>query len=287
MATVKDFRTQNKPTWCPGCGDFTVLAALQKAVAELGLEPEQVVLVSGIGCSGKISQYFNSYGFHSLHGRSLPTATGVKLANQDLTVIAAGGDGDGYGIGMGHFVHTIRRNIDITYIVMDNHIYGLTTGQTSPTSERGFRSKTSPKGAAEEPVKALETAIVNGAGFVAQAFSGDVKQMTRIFKEAIIHKGFALVNCFSPCVTFNKVNTYEWFKEQLVNVDEREDYQPEDADCALRVLTETNGTVTGILYKQEKPVYHEVMLGASDVATAKLDLRLPKEEQQALLQSFR
>jgi len=287
MATMKDFRTKNKPTWCPGCGDFTVLAALQKAVAELGLEPEQVALVSGIGCSGKMSQYFNSYGFHSLHGRSLPTATGVKLANQDLTVIAAGGDGDGYGIGMGHFVHTVRRNIDITYIVMDNHIYGLTTGQTSPTSDRGFRSKTSPQGAAEEPVKAVETAIVNGASFVAQAFSGDVKQMTHIFKEAISHKGFALVNCFSPCVTFNKVNTYEWFKEQLVNVDELENYQPEDVDHALRVLAETKGTVTGILYKQKRPVYHEVMSGASDVAAAKLDLRLPKEEQQALLQSFR
>ena len=178
MATIKDFRTNNRPTWCPGCGDYAVLSSLQKACADLGLAPEEVVLVSGIGCSGKIAQHFGSYGFHSLHGRALPTATGVKLANQDLTVIAAGGDGDGYGIGMGHFVHAVRRNIDLTYIVMDNHIYGLTTGQLSPTSERGFKSKTSPKGSAEEPVKAVETAIVNGASFVAQAFSGDVKRGT-------------------------------------------------------------------------------------------------------------
>ncbi|MGI6127817.1 MAG: thiamine pyrophosphate-dependent enzyme, partial [Planifilum sp.] len=176
MATIKDFRTNNRPTWCPGCGDYAVLSSLQKACADLGLEPEEVVLVSGIGCSGKISQHFGSYGFHSLHGRALPTAQGVKLANQDLTVIAAGGDGDGYGIGMGHFVHAVRRNVDLTYIVMDNHIYGLTTGQLSPTSDRGFKSKTSPQGSAEEPVKPVETAIVNGASFVAQAFSGDVKQ---------------------------------------------------------------------------------------------------------------
>ncbi|MFS8514970.1 MAG: 2-oxoacid:ferredoxin oxidoreductase subunit beta, partial [Planifilum fulgidum] len=259
----------------------------QKACADLGLAPEEVVLVSGIGCSGKISQHFGSYGFHSLHGRALPTATGVKLANQDLTVIAAGGDGDGYGIGMGHFVHAVRRNIDLTYIVMDNHIYGLTTGQLSPTSERGFKSKTSPKGSAEEPVKAVETAIVNGASFVAQAFSGDVKQMTRLFEEAIRHRGFALVNCFSPCVTFNKVNTYDWFKEKLVNVDEREDYDPTDREGALRLLHETGGVVTGVLYKQERPVFHEEMIGASEVATVKVDLQLKEEDTQALLQSYR
>ncbi|WP_460415416.1 2-oxoacid:ferredoxin oxidoreductase subunit beta [Planifilum fimeticola] len=287
MATIKDFRTNNRPTWCPGCGDYAVLSSLQKACADLGLAPEEVVLVSGIGCSGKISQHFGSYGFHSLHGRALPTATGVKLANQDLTVIAAGGDGDGYGIGMGHFVHAVRRNIDLTYIVMDNHIYGLTTGQLSPTSERGFKSKTSPQGSAEEPVKAVETAIVNGASFVAQAFSGDVKQMARLFEEAIRHRGFALVNCFSPCVTFNKVNTYDWFKETLVNLDEREDYDPTDREGALRLLHETKGVVTGVLYKQERPVFHEEMIGASEVATAKVDLRLKEEDAQALLQSYR
>lgn len=287
MATIKEFRTNNRPTWCPGCGDFAVLSSLQKACADLDLKPEEVVLVSGIGCSGKIAQHFGSYGFHSLHGRALPTAQGVKLANQDLTVIAAGGDGDGYGIGVGHFIHAVRRNVDLTYIVMDNHIYSLTTGQLSPTSERGFKSKTSPQGSAEEPVKPLETAIVNGASFVAQAFSGDVQQMTRIFEEAIRHRGFALVNCFSPCVTFNKVNTYDWFKENLVNVDEREDYDPTDREGALRLIHETKGMVTGVLYRQERPVFHEVMIGASEVATAKVDLRMEEEKVQALLKSYR
>ncbi len=287
MAKIQDFRTENKPTWCPGCGDFAVLAALQKAAVNLELEPEEIALISGIGCSGKISQYFGSYGFHSLHGRSLPTATGVKLANQDLTVIAAGGDGDGYGIGMGHLVHAVRRNVDLTYIVMDNHIYGLTTGQASPTSERGFRSKTSPDGAAEEPVKALETAIVNGASFVAQAFASDVKQMTSIFQEAIRHRGFALVNCFSPCVTFNKVNTYDWFRETIVNLDQRGDHDPYNREAALHILRETGGLVTGILYRQVRPPYHEVMTGAHTTATAKLDLSLSEEEEQALLTSFR
>ncbi|MGZ6550750.1 MAG: thiamine pyrophosphate-dependent enzyme, partial [Tumebacillaceae bacterium] len=142
MATMADFR-YDKATWCPGCGDFSVLAALQQVCVRMGLEPEDVCCVSGIGCSGKISQHFGSYGFHTLHGRSLPTAQGIKMANQDLTVIAAGGDGDGYGIGVGHFIHACRRNVDITYIVMDNHIYGLTTGQSSPTSKKGFKTKTS------------------------------------------------------------------------------------------------------------------------------------------------
>ena len=287
MATIKDFRTNNRPTWCPGCGDYAVLSSLQKACADLGLAPEEVVLVSGIGCSGKISQHFGSYGFHSLHGRALAYGDRGETGQPGPHGDRRRGDGDGYGIGMGHFVHAVRRNIDLTYIVMDNHIYGLTTGQLSPTSERGFKSKTSPQGSAEEPVKAVETAIVNGASFVAQAFSGDVKQMTRIFEEAIRHRGFALVNCFSPCVTFNKVNTYDWFKENLVNLDEREDYDPTDREGALRLLHETGGVVTGVLYKQERPVFHEEMIGASEVATAKVDLRLKEEETQALLQSYR
>ncbi|OYD07815.1 2-oxoacid:ferredoxin oxidoreductase subunit beta [Paludifilum halophilum] len=287
MATMKDFRTENKPTWCPGCGDFAVLAALQKAVASLGLEPEEVVCVSGIGCSGKIAQHFGGYGFHSLHGRSLPTATGVKLGNQDLTVIAAGGDGDGYGIGMGHLVHAVRRNIDLTYIVMDNQIYGLTTGQTSPTSKKGFRSKTSPEGAAEEPVKAVETALVNGASFVAQAFSGDVKQMTVLFEEAVRHRGFSLINCFSPCVTFNKVNTYDWFRENVIRLKDREEYDSGDRDAALSVMRKTHGLVTGILCREERPAYHEVMTGAHSVAASKMDLNIPREDMREIFHSFR
>jgi len=287
MAEVKDFRVSEKATWCPGCGDYTVLAALQKASANLGLEPENMVVVSGIGCSGKISQHFGSYGFHSLHGRSLPVATGIKLTNHQLTVVAAGGDGDGYGIGIGHFMHTLRRNIDITYIVMDNHIYGLTTGQTSPVSERGFKSKTSPEGSAEEPLRPVQTAIINGASFVAQTFSGDLQQMTKILEQAIKHQGFSLINTFSPCVTFNKINTFEWFNEHIINLDEHPNYNSKDKFAALKVLEEHGSIVTGVIYQEDRPAYHEVMIGATSQPAAYLDLQITADKQEELKELFR
>ncbi len=252
----------------------------------MGLEPENVCCVSGIGCSGKISQHFGSYGFHSLHGRSLPTAQGIKMANQELTVIAAGGDGDGYGIGMGHFIHACRRNVDITYVVMDNHIYGLTTGQSSPTSKKGFKTKTTPAGVAEEPIKPIELALTAGASFVAQAFSGDLKQMTQILFEAMQHKGFSLVNIFSPCVTFNRVNTYEWFKEQIVNFDQL-DYDRADKYEAMRRVHEAQGVCTGIIYREDRPAFHEVVLGATEHGTVKENLQLSQEQMSALLNQFR
>lgn len=264
-----------------------MLAALQQVCVKMGLEPEDVCCVSGIGCSGKISQHFGSYGFHTLHGRSLPTAQGIKMANQDLTVIAAGGDGDGYGIGMGHFIHACRRNVDITYIVMDNHIYGLTTGQASPTSKKGFKTKTSPTGVAEEPVKPLELAIVAGASYVAQAFSGDLKQMQRIIEEGMKHKGFSLINVFSPCVTFNRVNTYEWFKENIVNLDEEEGYDKHNKAQALQRIGETDSVCTGILYQEDRPAFHEAVLGATDRGTVKLPLEIPQAEMQSLMDQFR
>lgn len=174
MATFKDFRNQVRPNWCPGCGDFSVQAAIQRAAANAGLEPDQLAVVSGIGCSGRISGYIHSYGFHATHGRALPLAQGLKMANRDLTVIASGGDGDGFAIGMGHTVHAIRRNIDITYIVMDNQVYGLTKGQTSPRSAVGFKTKSTPSGSIETPLKPLEVALAAGATFVAQSFSSNL-----------------------------------------------------------------------------------------------------------------
>ncbi|MDB5085994.1 MAG: 2-oxoacid ferredoxin oxidoreductase [Bacilli bacterium] len=286
MAKVIDFK-YDKPTWCPGCGDYTVLAAMQQACVGLGLEPEQVCCVSGIGCAGKIAQHFGGYGFHSLHGRSIPTATGIKLANQELVVIAAGGDGDGYGIGLGHSLHAMRRNIDITYIVMDNHIYGLTTGKLSPNSQKGFKTKTSPKGSAEDPIRPVEMAIVTGSSFVAQAFSGNVKQMVSIFEQGIKHKGFSLINVFSPCVTFNKVNTYDWFKEHIVNMDEDESFDPTNRMDALRRVHEVESVCTGVIYREERPAFHETMLGASETAGVHLDLDLAEEEMQSLIDQFR
>lgn len=286
MATVQEFRGA-KPTWCPGCGDFAVLQAMQTALANTGRTPHETVVVSGIGCSGKTSQYLKAYGFHGLHGRSIPAATAIKLVNHELTVIATGGDGDGYGIGLSHSLHAMRRNIDITYIVMDNNIYGLTTGQVSPTSRKGFKSKTSPNGSAEDPIRPLELALAAGASFVAQGFSGDPKGLARLFEEGIQHRGFALINVFSPCVTFNKVNTYEWFRESLVNLDQVEGYDPTDRYGAARVVGEHDGLVLGVVYREERPVYHEALPAVSETPIAQMAIDLPTDERYRILASFR
>ena len=208
------------PDWCPGCGDFSVLTALQKALFELELLPHQVLLVSGIGCSSNLPGFINTYGMHTLHGRSLPVATGAKLANHELTVIVTGGDGDGFGIGCNHFIHTARRNINLTYIVMDNQIYGLTTGQVSPTSAKGMKTKSTPHGNVENPINPIPLAIVAGATYVARGFSGKQKHLVELIKGAIQHKGFALVDIFSPCVTYNKDNTYQWFNPRIKILEE-------------------------------------------------------------------
>ncbi|MGZ4112140.1 MAG: 2-oxoacid:ferredoxin oxidoreductase subunit beta [Tumebacillaceae bacterium] len=287
MATIADFRAE-KPNWCPGCGDFTVLAALQKAAVNLGLEPENMVTVSGIGCSGKTSQYMGSYGFHSLHGRSIPVATAVKTANRDLTVVATGGDGDGYGIGLGHFIHAVRRNIDITYLVMDNHIYGLTTGQTSPTSDKGTKTKTAPEGATDEPIHPLQMAITAGAGFVAQGYSGNLKQLTELIEKGIQHKGFSLINIYSPCVTFNKVNTYDFYKENLINVDEDASYDNTDRFGAMKKIEETDELVTGLLYHNpNKLAYHETALHYPATPIAHNDLKIAREDWNKIAASFK
>jgi len=287
MATFKDFRNSVKPNWCPGCGDYSVQTAIQRACANLGLEPEEVVIVSGIGCSGRISGYINSYGFHGIHGRALPIAQGIKLANRNLTVIAAGGDGDGFAIGMSHTLHAIRRNLDITYIVMDNQIYGLTKGQTSPTSAFGFETKSTPYGSIEAPVTPLELALAAGATFVAQGFSSDLKGLTHIIEEGIKHKGFAFINVFSPCVTFNKVNTYDWFKENLVSLDTIEGYDPTDRIQAMKTVMEHKALVTGIIYQRKDiPSYEERIPGFKDVPLAHQDLRLDEAAFEELVKEF-
>jgi 2-oxoglutarate ferredoxin oxidoreductase subunit beta len=211
----KDFKGKVEPDWCAGCGDFGVLRTLQRACAELGLRPHQILTVSGIGCSSNLPGYFNGYGMHTLHGRSLAVATGAQLANHELTVVATGGDGDGYGIGGNHFTHTARRNVDMTYLVMNNQIYGLTTGQVSPTSEEGMKTKSTPYGSVEVPVNPITSAIMNGASYVARGFSGQARQLLDLVKQAILHKGFALVDVFSPCVTFNHDNDYKFFKPRV------------------------------------------------------------------------
>src|ERR1700719_1442492 len=218
--TKDTYRGRIHPDWCPGCGDFSVLAALQTAMFELGLQPHQVCVVSGIGCSSNLPGYVNTYGMHTLHGRSLAVGTGMKLANHTLKVICVGGDGDGFGIGGNHFMHTMRRNVDLTYIVMDNQIYGLTTGQTSPTSRKGMKTKSTPFGNVENPINPIPLAIVGGATYVARGFSGKQKHLVEILKGAIQHKGFSFVDVFSPCVTYNKDNTYQFFNSRVKLLEE-------------------------------------------------------------------
>ena len=211
----KDYKSKINPDWCPGCGDFGVLSSLQTALAELGLEPHKVLVVSGIGCSSNLPGFINTYGMHTLHGRGLAVATGAKLANHELTVISTGGDGDGFGIGGNHFLHTMRRNIDITYLTMDNQIYGLTTGQVSPTSVKGMKTKTTPHGNVENPINPIPLAMVAGATYVARGYSANPKHLVEMIKGAITHKGFSFLDVFSPCVTYNKDNTYQWFRPRV------------------------------------------------------------------------
>jgi 2-oxoglutarate ferredoxin oxidoreductase subunit beta len=248
--TWKDYNGK-EPIWCAGCGDFGVLRAMQQAAAGLSMDPAETVLVTGIGCSGNITAYFRSYGFHGIHGRALPAATGVKLANPNLKVLVAGGDGDGFGIGLGHFMHAARRNADMTYIVMDNQVYGLTKGQTSPTTAATMSTKASPLGPMAEPVNPLELAMAAGASFVAQGFAGDLKGMVDLLQQGINHRGFALINIQSPCVTYNALNTYAWFRENLRDL---ADHDPSDRNAALEIAHDRSKVPVGLLWKEERPV---------------------------------
>ncbi len=257
MGDIKKFKNEVTPTWCPGCGDFSVLRALQSAAVDLNINNHDLVAVSGIGCSGRISGYLKAYGFHGIHGRSLPIAQGVKIANPNLTVIALGGDGDGFAIGTNHTIHAMKRNIDITYIVMNNQIYGLTKGHTSPLSKKDFITKSTPFGHVEDPLKPGFLALASGSTFIAQGFSAYQDQLIDIITKAINHKGFSFVNVFSPCVTFNKINTYQWFRDNLVKLENEEAYDQSNFNGAVNKYLETGGLFTGILYESETMEYQE------------------------------
>ena len=251
--TANDFKGKVEPDWCKGCGDFGVLNSLRRACAELGLRPHEILTVSGIGCSSNLPGYFNSYGMHTLHGRALSVATGAKLGNHELTVLVTGGDGDGFGIGGNHFAHTARRNVDLTYVVMDNQIYGLTTGQVSPTSSLDMQTKSTPFGNVEMPVNPLTTAIMNGATFVARGFSGDIKQLTWLMQQAIEHEGFALIDVFSPCVTFNLDNDFPFFKPRVKKLEEAEGgHDPSDWKAACEKALVWGDTIYTGLFLQLK-----------------------------------
>ncbi len=254
--TPKQYKSDVPPTWCPGCGDYGVLNSAYKALSELGLDPEMTVLVSGIGCSSRFPYFVDTYAMHTLHGRALPVAAGIKLANPDLEVIVTGGDGDGFSIGGGHVPHVARKNTDITYILMDNSIYGLTKNQVSPTSPLGMKTKTTPYGSFDEPLNPVAFCLTYGATFVAQAFSGRPKQVAEIMKQAIEHEGFSFVNILSPCPTFNFVNTFQSYKETVVDLPE--DYEPNDRAKAIAMAMSEKGRVyTGIFLQERRPTLVE------------------------------
>jgi 2-oxoglutarate ferredoxin oxidoreductase subunit beta len=249
--TARDYKSGIKPVWCPGCGDFSVLSALTKALAELQARPEQVAVVSGIGCSSRIPAYLDTYGFHGVHGRALPLATGLKLARPDLTVIVAGGDGDGFSIGGNHFLQACRRNVDLTYLVMDNQVYGMTKGQASPTTEPDWeRGKLTPGGPGINPFQPLVIALASGANFIARASSSDPNGAARLLVEAIRHPGFSFVQMMSPCVTF-RPEQREW-KNLVRPAPVEATDQP--AIAARRLLTD-DSFYLGVLYRGQRRPY--------------------------------
>jgi 2-oxoglutarate ferredoxin oxidoreductase subunit beta len=252
-----------KPAWCPGCGDFGILKALNRALIEMEIEPHQVLLVSGIGQAGKLPHYTRGNVFNSLHGRPIPPAIGAKIANPELIVIAISGDGDAYGEGGNHFLHAARRNHDITYLVHNNQVYGLTKGQASPTSDVGFITKTTPYGAAS-PVNPLALAIVNGGSFVSRGFAGNTDHLSNLIKKGIAHRGFALIDILQPCVSFNFKNTFQWYKERVYKLEE-EKYDPRDKKAALEKALEWGDKIPiGVIYKEDLPVYEDQLPALRD-----------------------
>lgn len=271
MATVAELNTGHMPDWCGGCGDFGILIALKGALAKLNLEAHNTVVVSGIGCSGKLPHYVKTYGYEGLHGRATPAATGVHLANDRLTTVVVGGDGDGYGIGMGHFVHTMRRNLNITYIVHDNEIYGLTTGQTSPTTKQGVKTKSTPHGAIEKEVNPLLISLAAGATFVARGFSGDIPYLTDLIVQGISHRGIAHIDVFQPCTTYRKDLSYEVYQKKIYKL-ETEGHDPKNYEAAIRRAHETERWPIGVFYKEEKPIYTDGIPFIKDSPLVKHDI---------------
>jgi len=255
MSTLEDFG-RYEAAWCPGCGNFPILKAVKKALVESNLSPHQLLFVSGIGQAAKTPHYLNANVFNGLHGRAVPVATGAKLSNPELTVIVESGDGCNYGEGGNHFLAAIRRNINVTMLVHNNQVYGLTKGQASPTSQKGFVTKAQPGGVLSEPFSPLAVAVAMRAGFVARSFSGYEEHITDMVKQAIAHEGFALVDIVHPCVSFNKVNTFTWYKERCEKLPD--DYDPTDWQAAMKTaITWGDKIPIGLIYKNEQPPYEE------------------------------
>ncbi len=258
--TPKDYRDGVSSFWCPGCGHYGVLTSLQRALSEVGIDPQYLLSISGIGCSSRLPYFVRSYKMHTLHGRAGPVATGAQLARPDLAVVVTGGDGDGFSIGGGHMPHMARKNINMTYILMDNHVYGLTKGQVSPTSHRIMKTSTTPYGGMEEPMDPIMYMLAYGATYVAQAFSGNVKLASQLIKEGMEHKGFSFINLLSHCPTFNEIDTAKVFKSACETLDVGHDVT--DLDAAMHTVQQAKreGRIpTGLFYKVERPTLDERM----------------------------
>ncbi len=285
MFKLEDYHLQD-PTWCRGCGLYGLFSALKKAAVSLKIKPEKMSIVTGIGCHGRLNSYFNAYGFHSLHGRALPIAQGVKLANTQLTVVAVSGDGDAYSIGLGHFIHSLRRNVDVTYIVVDNRIYGLTQGQTSPTSRMNFISLSTPFGSKEQPLDGLQLALASHGSFIARGFSGAPHQLAKLIEAGLKHKGFSLVEVLSPCVTHNKIDTYQWFKSNIYDVDKDPKYDPTNKKKAWDIFSRHEEKLpVGMIFRESRPTYEELSLPGKK-PLAFLDLISESGKIEKILEKF-
>ena len=272
MVALKDLATPEIINWCPGCGNFGVLSAFKNTLVELGFEREQVVLVSGIGCHGKMVNYVNINGFHGIHGRVIPIATGIKLANPELVVVGFSGDADCYDEGWDHFCHAIRRNVDVTLIVHNNMILGLTTGQATATSQLGFKTKSTPFGSIIPPLNPIAHALVSGGTFVARGFAGDPKHLTSLMIEAIRHRGFNYIDVFQPCVTFNYLNTYEWFRQRVYKLEETGHDHTDKAKAIEKSLEWGDRIPIGIFYREERPTYRDNLPHVKDEPLTRMPL---------------
>ncbi|MBP6979632.1 2-oxoacid ferredoxin oxidoreductase [Candidatus Curtissbacteria bacterium] len=254
MSITQDFDSGCFPNWCAGCGDFGIWAAIKSALVKLNIAPHEVTLVYGVGCHGHMVNFMHAYGFEGLHGRPVPVAVGAKIANHTQHVIVVAGDGDTYGEGLNHLLAAMRGNHDITVIIHNNGVYGLTTGQSSPTATKGYQSKSTPEGVIETALNPLALAVISGATFVSRGFAGDITQLTDLIVEGINHKGFSLVDALQPCVTFNKINTYQWYREKIVKLQDL-GHDFENVQEAIKIAMQDDPIATGIIYKTLKSTY--------------------------------
>jgi len=275
------------PTWCRGCGLFGIFDALKRAAAALDLEPENLAVVTGIGCHGRLNNYFFGYGFHGLHGRAIPVAAGIRLASPGLQVIAVSGDGDAYSIGLGHLIHALRKNVNLTYLVVNNRIYALTQGQASPTTDFGMVTLSTPFGSKDFPIEGPALALAAGGTFIARGFSGDVAGLALLIEKGMKHDGFALIDILSPCVTHNKVNTYEWYRNHVFKAESEPGYNPKDKTAAWQALHHPDKIALGLLYAEEKPSFDRLVLPHYEQPIALAELTVEGPRLQNIMEKFR